>query len=416
MKKSLQIQLSLLAALFAASIAMPTKGLAQSVTVEGTATLNSIPEAGIAVEAHVVFDYNSATPDSVFTGITDVNGFYSIPFNAGFYVDSVFVSISGCPTQFFVFYPSQYEAGDTYDINCNTAPFEYFVNIGVGNASSNPLEKLFTSNHNGLAISYLWTIDGQSFSSEDVLYLFSSEGEYVVSLTVNFDDGTSVSDEHTVSVGSSTACDAYFFAASDSSGSGGDVVLINSSTGQNLSYHWDFGDGAMSNDPYPTHDYADDEQEYEICLSVSNQSCVDTMCQTLLPIDGPGIAPYSGDGMIPVYASTGLARAKSTGFTLNVIPVQSTILGLAQNKRSIEFELYPNPTQAALFIHASSLDATSRITVMDISGRMVYAARVGEISTNGTYGIDTNQFPEGIYILQVATGQGLGVQKFVKTR
>ena len=53
------------------------------------------------------------------------------------------------------------------------------------------------------------------------------------------------------------------------------VVCLNNSTGDNLSFTWDFGDGTVSNQENPEHFYTA-EGEYTIILVATNQFCSDT--------------------------------------------------------------------------------------------------------------------------------------------
>ncbi|MBL7827735.1 MAG: PKD domain-containing protein, partial [Saprospiraceae bacterium] len=47
-----------------------------------------------------------------------------------------------------------------------------------------------------------------------------------------------------------------------------------------VAWHWDFGDGAMSQDTSPVHAYAH-AGVYEVCLTVSNAYGSDTLCRVL---------------------------------------------------------------------------------------------------------------------------------------
>ncbi len=69
-------------------------------------------------------------------------------------------------------------------------------------------------------------------------------------------------------------CMAAFEFISDDCGR---VEFINLSTGNGLSYSWDFGDGNSSTDASPTHMYAS-SGTYTVCLTISEPNCEDRIC------------------------------------------------------------------------------------------------------------------------------------------
>ncbi|MDX1651446.1 MAG: PKD domain-containing protein [Brumimicrobium sp.] len=65
----------------------------------------------------------------------------------------------------------------------------------------------------------------------------------------------------------------------------------------NLEYHWTFGDGTSSNDPYPYHTYAS-AGTYTVCLTIldiatNGQTCSDTVCQTIV-VNSTSLPCYAG--------------------------------------------------------------------------------------------------------------------------
>ena len=60
------------------------------------------------------------------------------------------------------------------------------------------------------------------------------------------------------------------------------VFFVNNSTGNNITYNWDFGDGNASTDFEPVHQYAN-EGIFTVCLTVIDiNGCDSTTCQTLV--------------------------------------------------------------------------------------------------------------------------------------
>lgn len=92
--------------------------------------------------------------------------------------------------------------------------------------------------------------------------------------------GTTTSGVATFTTCAPMSCSASFV-ATDSAGTG-NVFFYNTSTGSNLSYYWDFGDGNTSTVAYPWHQYTT-SGTYTACLTVSDGSgnCTNTTCQVI---------------------------------------------------------------------------------------------------------------------------------------
>jgi phosphate transport system substrate-binding protein len=69
--------------------------------------------------------------------------------------------------------------------------------------------------------------------------------------------------------------------------------------------------------------------------------------------------------------------------------------------------VYPNPVSEGFYIEG--LPHPVRLTVSDISGRMVFSQQV----SNGEY-VDIRHLPPGVYVLQWATGAGRSEKKIIK--
>jgi PKD repeat protein len=154
------------------------------------------------------------------------------------------------------------------------------------------------------------------------------------------------------------------------------VYLIENSTGNNLSYYWDFGDGATSTQQYPTHVYSN-YGLYDICLTVSDSSnCVSTSCITLL-LDS--------------------VQKTFSGYTLIVVPQEPTthIQQDPGKELADKMLIHPNPTTGLISIKG----AQGIATVYDIYGKVV--------STSHTNTLDLSQAARGIYFIRVLDGQGM---------
>lgn len=159
-----------------------------------------------------------------------------------------------------------------------------------------------------------------------------------------------------------------------------DVVVIDLSTGSNLSYSWDFGDGNTSMQQYPSH-YYNTTGSYVLCLTVSNGllGCSSTFCDTL-----------NVDSLGNVYRSL-------QGFSINVVSA-SDFTAVGATPTSVGVELYPNPVKDQFVIRQSNNslgNATYRILSMQGS---VYAQGVISGISNS---INASFLPAGTYLLEL---------------
>lgn len=148
------------------------------------------------------------------------------------------------------------------------------------------------------------------------------------------------------------------------------LYLIENSTGSNLSYYWDFGDGTTSTQQYPTHVYSN-YGLYDICLTVSDSTnCVNTSCITLL-LDS--------------------VQKTFSGYTLIVVPQEPTMDIQQYPGKDItdKMLIHPNPTTGLVSIKG----AQGIATVYDIYGKVV--------STSDTNTLDLSQSATGIYFIRV---------------
>jgi hypothetical protein len=132
------------------------------------------------------------------------------------------------------------------------------------------------------------------------------------------------------------------------------VAFQNTSNGEGLSFHWDFGDGASSNIENPTHTYTANGT-YTITLTVTN------LCNSDIYTNQVNIT------------TTGL-----TEFEANVI-------------------VYPNPTSS--FVVVESPEIIQTIEVMDAQGAIVFKA----IPQKTKYEIDLVNLASGMYLLRIVT-------------
>ncbi len=168
----------------------------------------------------------------------------------------------------------------------------------------------------------------------------------------------------------------------------GIVYIENLSTGSNLDYFWDFGDGNTSTDPYPEHEYAQDGT-YLVCLTIGSINsdstfCQDTYCDTI---------EYISFGFLP------------SPFWINVIP-EGTTVGIDDLDEIENLNLYPNPSSEFLNIEFTSKYSGDYIfEILDVSGRIVGQENLNFSGTNIRETIDITRYESGTYLLRIRTDQ-----------
>ena len=103
-------------------------------------------------------------------------------------------------------------------------------------------------------------------------------------------------------------------------------------------------------------------------------------------------------------------------FAYNTIPNQPILAGqtittgLTENSFASSINLFPNPASNHLTIALGSNNKKVEVTITDITGKIIYT-----ITTNKTNKIEvnTNEFAEGIYIVQIQVADFIGTKKLV---
>jgi len=287
------------------------------------------------------------------------------------YCDSIWVTGSGTP--------------------CNITASFNFIDNGGGNYS-------FNNNSTGSGTDSYWYFgDGGSSNSTSPSHTFAANGIYTIQLYIADPLDSNCYDYvvqtiNVSGVSNPVPCQAGFVIFPDSSVSG-NVIVINSSTGNNLTYFWDFGDGNTSTLAYPNYTYSTNGP-FQICLTVSNgNGCTSTYCDS---INSGGIV------------------LKQSGFTINI---QAPALTDIKNEIDLISELntYPNPVKNNLTIELNLTENTQiEIVATDLIGNIV--AKI--INESMTIGINTiqwnvNNLPNGVYLLNIKSNNSIKTKKLV---
>jgi PKD repeat protein len=264
---------------------------------------------------------------------------------------------------------------------CNINSNYTYVNNSNGNYSfSNSSTGNFNQSH--------WAFgDGNTSAATSPNHTFSANGIFVVALTVNDSlyGGSCfnyVIDTIVVTgVPSPVQCAAGFVMYPDSAGN---ITVVNSSTGSNLTYFWDFGDGNTSTLQNPSHTYTTNGPFY-LCLTVDDGAgCNNMYCDSI-----------GENGVV----------FKQAGFTINIISPfgvgieNETTLKSANN-------IYPNPTSSQLTIKTEL--EINEINIIEITGKVIKTIKQNTTSLN------VADLPSGIYFIKLITNNNTITKKFVK--
>jgi PKD repeat protein len=161
---------------------------------------------------------------------------------------------------------------DTRDIDINVLNQDPVAEAGGPYQTTENVPLTLTGTGNDVpadTLSYSWDFgDGNTSNEINPTHTYANDGEYTVTLTVTDEDGGVGIDTTTVDVGSPPVADA----GGPYTGVEGGAITFNGSGSSDpdndpLVYSWDFGDGNTSNEPNPTHSYADDGN-YTVTLEV----------------------------------------------------------------------------------------------------------------------------------------------------
>lgn len=266
----------------------------------------------------------------------------------------------------------------------------YFIGVNVG------LTAYFIelSNSSPALTTYNWDFgDGSNSTTRFPNHTYAIPGTYNVCLDIVTGNGctSQYCDMITVdSIATNPLCRAWFVTVQLAPFQ---FVVVNLSSGSNLSFNWDFGDGSSSTLPYPSHYYAVNGS-YAVCLTVSNSTgCNDTYCDTL-----------SVDSLGNIFKG-------QSGFTINVVsPAQLT--GVQELSSPTHFSVYPNPVSSVLRVN---LDGEMKNKV----AYKVFAIDGSEVDKGiflkNENALNTSGWNSGAYILEIQNTDGFkSYQKIIK--
>lgn len=236
-------------------------------------------------------------------------------------------------------------------------------------STSNGLTSFFFNRSTGNGLTYRWSFgDGKSSTLPNPLHTYSTAGTYWVCLYA-LDSG----------VVCDTFCDSVIVkaaggkcaAAFTSFQRGNATYFVNQSTGSNLGYRWNFGDGNTSSQKDPVHTYAS-AGSYQVCLYLLDSGRVcDSICDSIR-VSGP------------------VSVSKANKATLKV---------------------FPNPFHNEFVVKAGNGKLGS-FRILDMTGKEKMVSAISTSSSTMT--INTSNLPAGVYILQVSVGDQMESRRLIK--
>ena len=281
---------------------------------------------------------------------------------------------------------------DTFIYNCQAL----FENSYVG---GNNFTLAFKDKSIGGASSWNWDFGDGSFSNDQhPTHTYVEPGLYLVTLQIETIDGCESEIGFEIYVGAefpftaSFGCQAMFIPIPDSIGGNG-IQFINLSTSSQVpvEYLWDFGDGSMSSEQHPYHEY-EEVGEYTVSLLLETDSC-----SSYISFEVNSQKPWN------YYKKPALLnQASQTNL--------STESGIFE-----PVKIFPNPSSGDLWIDLSELN-TKRVqmTLTDVSGRPYIIQEFTPAFGPQRYFLSVADLAPGFYFLRLEADQSVRTFKFIR--
>jgi hypothetical protein len=231
-----------------------------------------------------------------------------------------------------------------------------------------------------------WSVDNMGAGNNaNLAYTFSTTGVHVICLqqwfidNVNYDTCFAYTCD-TVMYGTGAPCQAAFSLWADSLNP---TVWygINQSSGNNLTYLWDFGDGTSSTQQFPTHTY-NATGFYQICLTVTDSAanCTSTYC------DSAGVFHLIGPG-------------------ISSLTILSSVTGIKEQAAGITMNVAPNPVnENSNVIINTEKQMKVTMNIVNLMGQIVSTEQVVINPGKNIIPLHTTALPDGVYFLTINDG------------
>jgi PKD repeat protein len=266
-----------------------------------------------------------------------------------------------------------------YLINLPAAPIADFSSSRQGILIAETVS--FTDHSTGNISDYLWDFgDGNTSTEQNPSHFYSEAGKYTVSLTVS-GDGGSDTETKTNYITVTNSIPVAAFACNKTSGHAPlEIDFIDNSTGNILSWLWNFGDGSTSTIQNPSHSYFE-AGTYTVSLTVSGDGGSDTETKT------------------------------------NYITVTNPT-SIPESKISEGFKLYPNPSKSTCkVILPFNYSGSVNICVFNNNGTAVMSIVDKKVAgSNYEYEMDISNLSVGLYYVSLISDTFSSIQKLIITK
>jgi PKD repeat protein len=158
-----------------------------------------------------------------------------------------------------------------------------------------PLAVQFTDKSTGSPTSWAWTFgDGGTSAEQNPVHVYTATGTYSVQLVATNSDGSSTETKASyINVGQGLAADFEYTTSNPDNDAPLTVAFTDKSTGSPLKWTWRFGDGYMSTERNPIHNYPN-PGTYDITLTVTSMQGSVSTTKTI-EVNAPLVADFTAE-------------------------------------------------------------------------------------------------------------------------
>lgn len=174
----------------------------------------------------------------------------------------------------------------------------------------------------------------------------------------------------------------------------GNVMIIDSSYGSNLTYTWNFGDGSpLYTGTNFTHTYAN-VGPYFLCLTVDNGAgCSDTYCDSIM---------VNANGVLTGKTNAGFTIQMGNGDNNTSGPNSINTIG-----NQTDVKVYPNPASENITLSFETENAEKmNVTIYSITGQKVLENNFSAQSGLNQKMINVENLETGVYIIKLKSSLG----------
>ena len=123
------------------------------------------------------------------------------------------------------------------------------------------------------------------------------------------------------------------------------------------------------------------------------------------------ISPSNMAGLISIcFPTFELGYAVGSNGTVLKTETGGEVSAVQQPAFFDSFEIFPNPVQDKLWIKTADNSSILRVHLYDNQGKLIQTFN----GTNAITELNTNNLSPNIYYLEIQTGQGISIKKFIK--